>query len=217
MLSKKLILLIVGIIFLMSMWGYASFRIAGVLKAHYYRYRDYTRTSNTYYYSYSSVIKPTATPSATIRATARPVITSAPVPNNSSLIKAIVTYYGWPDNDPPGTAIAYPVIHRGAGGTGTYQDPITFASSSQFSKGQILYVPYIKKYVIKEDLCASCTGNWIDIWMNSNSNYSSQVTACERYWTRWQGNETNIEINPPSNREVDTRPLFNINTGVCLK
>jgi hypothetical protein len=37
-----------------------------------------------------------------------------------------LTFYGWPDNDPPGNAIAYPhsrfpsAVHDNAGGTGTY-------------------------------------------------------------------------------------------------
>jgi hypothetical protein len=46
----------------------------------------------------------------------------------------LVTLYGWPDNSPPGNAIAYPAdegyptIHNVASGTGTYADPITYAT-----------------------------------------------------------------------------------------
>src|SRR4051794_23853261 len=42
--------------------------------------------------------------------------------------KYAVTLFGWPDNDPPGDGIAYPQIHDRAGGTGTYDDPVTFAA-----------------------------------------------------------------------------------------
>jgi len=42
------------------------------------------------------------------------------------------TFYGWPDNDPAGPAIAYD-CGRGytAGGSGTYDDPPTFASGQR--------------------------------------------------------------------------------------
>ncbi|GDY30080.1 hypothetical protein [Gandjariella thermophila] len=41
----------------------------------------------------------------------------------------LVTLYGARDNDPPGSSdISYPQIHSQAGGTGTYDDPITFAT-----------------------------------------------------------------------------------------
>jgi hypothetical protein len=33
-----------------------------------------------------------------------------------------VTFYGWPDNEPPGDAIAYPTWHQTAGGTGAWED-----------------------------------------------------------------------------------------------
>ena len=159
---------------------------------------------------------PTPTPTPTATPTPEPTVVPTPTPETENL-DVIVTYYGWPDNDPPGTAIAYPVIHSGAGGTGTYEDPITFAArNGQFDVGQILYVPYIKKYVIREDLCASCTYNWIDIWMNSTSRYSWRVRRCEEQWTKWKGEEVPVELNPPADREVDTTPLFNPGTGQCL-
>ena len=31
-------------------------------------------------------------------------------------VKATITFYGWPDNSPPGNSIAHPVIHRGCVG-----------------------------------------------------------------------------------------------------
>ena len=40
------------------------------------------------------------------------------------------TFYGWPDNDPPSATTAWGCLGRGtiAGGTGTYDDPVTFAA-----------------------------------------------------------------------------------------
>jgi hypothetical protein len=52
----------------------------------------------------------------------------------STTTNFLVTLYGWPDNSPPGNAIAYPAdggyptIHNAAGGTGTYANPVTFAT-----------------------------------------------------------------------------------------
>jgi len=38
------------------------------------------------------------------------------------------TFYGWPDNDPAGPAIAYDCGRDyTAGGSGTYDNPLTFA------------------------------------------------------------------------------------------
>src|SRR5580693_6473343 len=49
-------------------------------------------------------------------------------------VTATVTFYGWPDNDPPGKAIAHPVIHQRAGGDGTYCNPTTFATERANNK-----------------------------------------------------------------------------------
>src|SRR5262249_43801558 len=86
-------------------------------------------------------------------------------------INVYQTMYGWPDNDPPGTAaIAHPVLHQQAGGTGTYEDPITFASDPRdLPFGTIIYVPYLQKYFIAEDTCAEALKSTsdpvqIDLW-----------------------------------------------------
>jgi hypothetical protein len=58
-----------------------------------------------------------------------------------------VTFYGGPDNDPPGsTEIAYPNSrHPAAGGTGTYDDPITAASDPRaLPPGTLLYDPRLR-------------------------------------------------------------------------
>lgn len=172
-------------------------------------------------------IKPTVkpTPTKTSVPTVKPISTNTPIPTQSGQSSAntnltvYVTYYGWPDNDPAGNAIAYPksdgypVIHEGAGGTGTFENPVTFAAKvGKFPIGTKIYVPYIKKYVILEDTCASCTGNWIDIWMESDGNNQNKVIACEEHWTK---ESIPVEVNPPTGREVSTTPLFDKTNGVC--
>ena len=143
---------------------------------------------------------------------------TAPAPTGT-LKSLYVTFYGWPDNSPPGAGIAYPGLHSQAGGTGSYADPITFATDArEFAPGTILYVPFIEKYVIMEDGCAECSTDWargkwhIDIWMNSNGSYDSQVLACENDWTQ---STAQVEIDPPSNRPVTLPPLFDTSKGVC--
>jgi 3D (Asp-Asp-Asp) domain-containing protein len=140
---------------------------------------------------------------------------------NSQTINMYVTFYGWPDNDPPGRAIAYPKIHNQAGGTGTYQDPVTFATDpTEFPPGTKVYIPFLKKYGIMEDYCAQCVDDWdnnkyhIDIWLNSNSSFDDQVISCEHYWTK---SSIAIQINPPADIPVYSKDIFNTSTGSCLK
>ncbi|KAL8804330.1 MAG: hypothetical protein Q9182_002612 [Xanthomendoza sp. 2 TL-2023] len=72
----------------------------------------------------------------------------------------IHTFYGYPDNDPPGPATAYNCGGRNnvAGGSGTYSNPLTFASApGEFNSCEVIYVPYLKKYARFEDSCATCS------------------------------------------------------------
>jgi hypothetical protein len=132
------------------------------------------------------------------------------------------TWYGWFDNSPPGNGIAYPKLHQGAGGTGTYADPITFASdTAEVAKGTVVYVPAFLKYFIMEDECVACVSDWqtsnkyhFDFWMNTNATCNeADSLSCEDKWTK---DSTTVEINPPSGRQVDTTPIFNTSTNVCL-
>jgi 3D (Asp-Asp-Asp) domain-containing protein len=138
-----------------------------------------------------------------------------------------MTFYGWADNSPPGASIAYPksggfpTIHDTAGGTGTYADPITYATDkSELPIGTIVYAPVIEKYLVMEDDCGQCDTDWsgsmmwhIDVWMNSNgTETTSALAACEDQWTQ---NTTTIEVNPPPGRAVTTAPLFDPSTNTC--
>lgn len=146
-------------------------------------------------------------------------IIPSPTPEPKNIIKTLITFYGWPDNDPPGFGIAYPAphypesLHSHASGTGTFDDPITFASDpDEWAIGTKLYVPYIKKYIIMEDWCSTCVENWqdskyhLDIWMESNEDTDeSSLKKCQAFWTR---RIASIETNPPPNRPVSKTPFF---------
>lgn len=129
------------------------------------------------------------------------------------------TLYGWLDNSPPGNAIAYPQIHSGAGGTGTYSDPVTFATDeSELAPGTIVYVAYMKKYFIMEDDCAQCDTDWssskmrhIDMWAGGNGSSGQALIDCEDSLTE----QANVIVSPPSNESVDTTPIFNSSTKQC--
>lgn len=99
-----------------------------------------------------------------------------------------VTFYGYPDNSPPGPAIAYN-CGRGytAGGTGTYSDPLTVASATgEYNQCEIIYLPYLRKYLRVEDECDECTSDWangvahIDVWTGSSTVNGGQTQLnCE--------------------------------------
>jgi hypothetical protein len=136
---------------------------------------------------------------------------------HSTTYTMYVTLYGALDNDPPGSAaIAYPQIHSQAGGTGTYSNPVTFAtSSSELAPGTRVYYAYLKKYFIMEDSCAACISDWksgkrhIDMWAGNSTN--SAILSCENKLTR----SGSVIVNPASNLTVDTTPIFNTSTHKC--
>lgn len=145
----------------------------------------------------------------------------APPPPPAKYVKHDVTFYGWADNSPPGAGIRYPKVHPTAGGTGTYDDPLTFATDAgEFAPGTILYLPYIEKYIVMEDSCTKCTSDWkagvahIDVWMTSSDSFPSALLSCENAWTR---DGVSVEIDPPRGRKVTVAPLFDPKTGVCRK
>lgn len=131
-----------------------------------------------------------------------------------------ITFYGYPDNDPPGPATAYNCGGRNykAGGVGTYSDPVTFASASgEFSSCEIIYVPYLKKYVRFEDYCAQCNTDFgsgkyhIDIWTGSSTvNGGNNQIQCENNLTP---NPQSIVRQPPTNLPVDSTALYS--NGQC--
>ena len=123
-----------------------------------------------------------------------------------------VTLYGGKDNDPPGSSdIAYPKVHKKAGGTGTFADPITFATSKdELPIGTVIYYPYLKRYFVMEDQCVECEADWkkrvphIDLWAGASTD--AGIVACENSLT--QDGQTPVVVNPPANLPVVTTPLY---------
>jgi hypothetical protein len=130
----------------------------------------------------------------------------------TKVTKVTHTFYGYPDNDPPGPSTAYD-CGRGykAGGTGTYTDPLTFASApGEFNQCEIIYDPYTRKYLRFEDFCAQCDSDWkaspkiahIDLWTGSSTvNGGQDQINCENNLT--PGSQT-IVRQPAKNLPVDS-------------
>lgn len=161
--------------------------------------------------------KPSSTPAAVPAPAAAPAVaapapkpTPAPVlPASTSeriVTTAYTTAYTWHDNTPAGSAIiSHPILHKTAGGTGTYADPITIAvghskatgqSVLDFPAGARIYLPSVRRYFIVEDTCgdgndpqngpchqgvnANGTNStiWIDMWIGGESMSASGANEC---------------------------------------
>ena len=129
-------------------------------------------------------------------------------------ISAQITFYGYPDNDPPSDQIAYTCNGRtGASGSGSYDDPVTVAvAPDDISPCTMMYLPYLKKYGIAGDTCAQCIEDFyngehhVDVWTGGNWDGGDNQIDCEDGLTPDPGQQ--VIINPPSDWDVDTRPLF---------
>ncbi|KAH7317935.1 hypothetical protein BKA65DRAFT_410328 [Rhexocercosporidium sp. MPI-PUGE-AT-0058] len=132
-----------------------------------------------------------------------------------------LTFFGFPDNDPPSANTAYNCGGRNyvAGGSGTYDDPLTMASAQgEFSQCEIAYVPYLKKYVRYEDYCQQCTDDFnnggrrhIDIWTGSSTvTGGNEQVDCENKLT--PNGDVVIVRSPAGNYEVDSAPLYHKGT-----
>ncbi|MEG6507760.1 hypothetical protein V6C03_02145 [Methyloligella sp. 2.7D] len=129
----------------------------------------------------------------------------------TTLNNIYVTLYGHADNDPPGTDTTSLGGH--AGGTGTYDDPVTAAANSaglsgQFAYGTKFYVPELQKYFVIGDLMANNSGGdaHVDLWVQSNAGTPQSVSnAAENALT---GNYQLI-LNPSPDEPVNHTRLIN--------
>jgi hypothetical protein len=151
----------------------------------------------------------------------QPTAPQAPPTNPAhGTVNVYVTFYGGPDNDPPGsTDIAYPNGRHGtAAGTGSYADPITLATDPrELPPGTVVYDPQLQKYFVMEDDCAECISEWgashhphVDLWTGPAG---SRLLACEEALT--PPGPVPLEINPPADHPVDLRPLYDTATDRC--
>src|SRR6185437_7555580 len=113
-----------------------------------------------------------------------------------------------------------------AGGTGTYANPITYATDkAELPIGTIVYYPYLHRYFIMEDDCVECDEDWtgsgpdggpnlyhIDLWIGGQNGNSNDVINCEDDLTQ---DSESVIVNPPDNEPVDTTPLFNSSGNTC--
>jgi hypothetical protein len=169
-------------------------------------------------------------PAAAVPAAPKAAPAPAPVLPQSSneriVTTAYTTAYTWYDNTPAGsTAISHPVLHKTAGGTGTFEDPITIAVGHSLATGQDvldfpagtkIYLPDVRRYFIVEDTCGD--GNdpqggpchqgvnahgtnstiWIDMWIGGQSVNADAANACASKVT----NVNTAVFNPASNYAV---------------
>jgi len=150
---------------------------------------------------------------------------SSLAPASTSSVHAFMTLYGYVDNSPSGTDIAHPCLHQAAGGTGTFADPITFATDvDELPWCAVIYVPYMKRYFIHEDECSECDRDWtnlhlyrFDMWAGGDAASLRQperraLIRCESTWTRANSttdpDNPTIVVDPPSNLPVTTAPIF---------
>jgi 3D (Asp-Asp-Asp) domain-containing protein len=128
-----------------------------------------------------------------------------------------VTFYGFPDNCPPSA-------QPHSNGTGTYDDPITFAAAPAAIKhGTLLYIAHYQKYFIMDDVCEECEQDWkrdgvyhVDLWLgptNMQQNYT-RLVGCEDAMTDGKAKEGTL--NPAPNLEVDTTPFYNAKEDSCM-
>jgi hypothetical protein len=136
-------------------------------------------------------------------------------------ITVFLTGYSYWDNTPPGSAIiGRPVIHDRAGGTGSYEDPVTLAVGwriyfnrhfEDFAPGTRFYIPRLRKYAIVEDLCgdgpkpqngpchAGWEGHiWLDIYVDGSASDAETANLCMEKLTGVQP----VLINPRNGYRV---------------
>ena len=133
-------------------------------------------------------------------------------------ISAHITFYGYPDNDPPSNQIAYSCGRDGAGGSGTWDDPVTVAiAPKDIAPCTKLYIPYLQKYGVAADECAQCISDFnngihhVDIWTGGNWDGGQNQINCEDKLT--PDPQQHVIVNPPNGWNVDSSALFN---GNCV-
>lgn len=167
-----------------------------------------------------------ATPqTATSKPATSPATTPQQAPIKGTTQSVWETQYAALDNDPAGSrTIAYPApqgVHSQAGGTGTYNDPLTLAADPRWLPiGTRVYAPRWHKYYIMEDECVECEADWaanhfhhVDLYMSSS--VQAGVVSCENAATKDQAENDVIILNPAANLPVDTTPLYT-NAGGCV-
>jgi hypothetical protein len=160
------------------------------------------------------------TPSPTPSRSPTPKPTPSPTKSAGPARSFAISFYGAADNTPPGSrAIAYGTVHSQAGGTGTYRDPITFATDrTEVPVGTVIYYAPLRRYFVMEDDCTDCDREWqrarsphIDLWAGTATD--DGIVRCENSLTR--DGQQQVLVNPPPNLPVSPGQLYD--NGRCVK
>lgn len=145
--------------------------------------------------------------------------------STETVVKTVyTTAYTWYDNTPPrSVAVDYPVLHKTAGGAGTYADPVTIAVGHSLATGKDvldypagtrIYLPDVRRYFIVEDSCgdgndpqdgpchqgANVAGSgstiWLDLWIGGQGATPATMRSCASRITDGNGKLHTAVFNP---------------------
>ncbi|CEL11434.1 hypothetical protein ASPCAL14536 [Aspergillus calidoustus] len=128
------------------------------------------------------------------------------------------TFYGISANEDQGPNIAYNCGNRSRipGGLGTYVNPVTFASApGMFQRCEIIYDPYLQKYLRHEDYCSDCD-DWdascvvrIKVWIGTGwlRGDVNEELECQRR-LMVPGRLDSVIRSPRRDLEDDSTPLY---------
>ena len=129
-------------------------------------------------------------------------------------LRIYLTGYSFHDNTPPLSAIiSAPVLHRTAGGQGTYRDPITVAvpgsgATMKWKPGTRFYLPSVRRYVIVEDSGASPApagvDTHLDMWIGGRGGTRGATDDC---MSKLTGTVPAV-LNPSPGLPVIAGPIF---------
>ena len=178
----------------------------------------------------SNPVPPVVVPPTPPSTTPVPPPVVPPPTGNELVVQVYNTFFGYPDNTPPNSSI----LSTGgqAGGTGTFNDPITAASGYILVNGQPVldypygtkfYVPNERKYFAIGDECGDLPGPeskpchktemppypQIDLWIGGVGASKTPVIACEDSHTR----VNTVIFNPSANHPVVVGAVYNGSCG----
>ncbi|HWN32017.1 MAG TPA: hypothetical protein VNP03_04705 [Pseudonocardia sp.] len=144
----------------------------------------------------------------------QPQAPASPAPGAPNQLTIWLTGYSWQDNTPPGSSVVgEPVLHKEAGGQGTFADPITVAvpgheGAMAWQPGTKFYLPSVQRYVIVEDSGAAKqpagTDTHLDMWIGGQDGTKQATDDCENTFT----GRVPAQVNPPDNLPVMAGPIF---------
>ena len=153
---------------------------------------------------------------------------SASGPDSPRAVTARLTGYSWQDNTPAGSAeVSHPAVHDQAGGTGTYDDPITVAVGHSLASGTDeldwppgtrFYFPTLARYGVAEDTCGdgpapelkAChkhprsVATHLDVWIGGEGGTRAATDACMDRLT----GDVPVIVNPARGERVQAAPVF---------